>query len=162
MTWAVLSWRSGAFSLSLSLPLCHFVSFFFGEGFGGKEVEVPRLDGRTLHFGAGKCRLGTGLGRRVKAEKPSSYHIRAGCSWLIYLISHTHTHTSRTLFSRSISYDAGAYSSSTSIYFLGFAHLYDGTRTSLFKACITLVERGGDVVGAATSTPWSSALPLSS
>ena len=72
---AVLSWRLGAFSLSLfaSLPLCFFF-FFFGEGFGGKEIEVPRLDGRTLHFGAEKCRLGTGLGRGIKAEKPSSCH----------------------------------------------------------------------------------------
>ena len=62
------------FSLCLfaSLTFCFFFFFFFGEGFGGKEIEVPRLDGRTLHFGAGKCRLGTGLGRRVKAEKPSS------------------------------------------------------------------------------------------
>ena len=64
----------GVFSSSLSLPLCLYVSFFFGEGVGGKEVEVPRLDGRTLHFGAGKCRLGAGLGGRVKAEKPSSCH----------------------------------------------------------------------------------------
>ena len=41
---------------------------------GGKEIEVPCLDGRTLHFGAEKCHLGTGLGRRIKAEKPSSCH----------------------------------------------------------------------------------------
>ena len=36
----------------------------------------PRLapNSRTLHFGAGKCRLGTGLGRGVKVEKPSSCH----------------------------------------------------------------------------------------
>ena len=74
MTWAVLSWRLGAFcflSLFASLP---FYFFFFGEGFGGKEIEVPRLYGRTLHLGAEKCRLGTGLGRRIKAEKPSSCH----------------------------------------------------------------------------------------
>ena len=64
----------GVLFFSLSLPLCLFVSFFFGEGFGGKEIEVSRLDGRTLHFGAEKCRLGTGLGRRIKAEKPSSCH----------------------------------------------------------------------------------------
>ena len=70
----------GVFSLSLSLPLCLFfffflfVTFFFGEGLGGKEIEVPRLDGRTLHFGAEKCRLGTELGRRIKAEKPSNCH----------------------------------------------------------------------------------------
>ena len=35
---------------------------------------MPRLDGRTSHFGAGKCRLGTGLGKVLKAEKPSSCH----------------------------------------------------------------------------------------
>ena len=34
----------GVLFFSLSLPLCLFV-FFFGEGFGGKEIEVPRLDG---------------------------------------------------------------------------------------------------------------------
>ena len=63
---AVLSWRLGAFFL--------FCFFFLRGGIWGKEIEVPRLDGRTLHLGAEKCRLGTGLGRRIKAEKPSSCH----------------------------------------------------------------------------------------
>ena len=38
---------------------------FFSEGCGGKEIGVPRLNGRTLHFGAGKCRLGTGLSGKL-------------------------------------------------------------------------------------------------
>ena len=46
--------------------------FLFGEGFGGKEIEAPRIDGRTPHFGAGKCSLGTGLEESLKAKKPSS------------------------------------------------------------------------------------------
>ena len=44
-----------------------FVSLFcfFSEGCGGKEIGAPPLDGRTLHFGAGKCRLGTGLSGKL-------------------------------------------------------------------------------------------------
>ena len=45
-----------------SLLLFCFASFF-GEGFGGKEIEVPRLDGRTPHLGAEKRSLGAGLER---------------------------------------------------------------------------------------------------
>ena len=70
---AFLAFGGVFFTLFLfaSLPSCSFSS---GEEFGGKETEVPRLNGRTLHFGAGKCSLGTGLGRKVKVEKPSRYH----------------------------------------------------------------------------------------
>ena len=56
-----------AFGVVFSLSYL-FVSFF-GEDFGGKEIEVPRLDGRTPHFGAGKGRLGTGLGEGSKGGK---------------------------------------------------------------------------------------------
>ena len=63
-----VGWVFFSFFFSLLLPFCF--PFFFVEGFGGKETEVTRSDGRTPHFSAGKCRLGAGLGRTLKAVKP--------------------------------------------------------------------------------------------
>ena len=51
---------------------------FFEEGIGQKEKGVLHPDGRTPHVFAGKCRLGTGLGRRIKADKASSCHNQSG------------------------------------------------------------------------------------
>ena len=62
--------RGCVFSL---LPCC-----VFGEGFGGKVIGVPRLDGRALHFDAGKCRLGTGVGRKLKAVKSAASIAHSG------------------------------------------------------------------------------------
>ena len=62
--------------LAFSLVCCFvwFFVFFLGEGIGEKEKGLPHLDGRTLHVFAGKCRLGTGFGRCLKADKTSSCH----------------------------------------------------------------------------------------
>ena len=40
VTWVAHSWHLVLFSHFLTFL---FLSFFFGEGFGGKETEVPRL-----------------------------------------------------------------------------------------------------------------------
>lgn len=42
---------------------------FFGEGIWEKGEGLPHLDGRTPHVLAGKCRLGSGFGRCLKADK---------------------------------------------------------------------------------------------
>ena len=51
-----------------------FVFSSFGDGIGEKGKGVAHLGGRVPHVTAGKCRSGTGLGRRVKADKTSSCH----------------------------------------------------------------------------------------
>ena len=74
-TWGFyFSWRSLVL-FSVVLP---FVFSFSREGIGEKGKGLPHLVGRTPHLFAGKCRLGTGLGRRMKADKASSCHSSFG------------------------------------------------------------------------------------
>ena len=48
------------------------------------------LDGRALHFGAGKCCLGTGLGKMLKAVKPAPATAHLGWMQLGNTIDFTH------------------------------------------------------------------------
>ena len=74
MTWVVLSLAFGIV-FSLFLPCCFSC---VRRGIWGKEIEMPRIDGRNPHFCAGKCSLGAGLEESLEAEKPSSCHSPLG------------------------------------------------------------------------------------
>ena len=50
----------------LSLPLCF--PLVFSEGFGGKEIGAPRLDGRALHFGYGEMSFRDRIGEDAKGS----------------------------------------------------------------------------------------------
>ena len=71
VTWVVLSRRSVLFLLSL---VDFLFPFFFGEGFGEEEIEIPRLGSISPHFGAGKCPFGDKIGEDAEGGKTSSCH----------------------------------------------------------------------------------------
>ena len=70
-----VTWDSAFPSVLLCFLFCllfPFLRFFLWGGSRGEGES--RLDGRTPHAFAGKCRLGTGFGRRLKASKYIWFH----------------------------------------------------------------------------------------
>ena len=73
------------------LSFCPIVFLLCPASDLGKGIEAPRLDGRTPHFGAGKCCLGRGLEESLKAENPNSCHSPFGWMQLVNIFDFTHT-----------------------------------------------------------------------
>ena len=82
----------GAFSgvRGCFFSLFAFCVFSLARDLGGRGSGVPRLDGRTLHFGSGKCRLRTGVGRKLGAVKSAAAIAHSGWMQLGNKIDFTH------------------------------------------------------------------------